>query len=91
MTNSEPTADELLEIKLAMIGIGIWSSNEYNKRFGHIGADPGDYAIVTLESKDGNGKFYFGHPLTNLFNSKRAAMDAAMEAVMRGEKQHVDD
>jgi hypothetical protein len=91
MTNSEPTADELLEIKLALLGIGIWSGKEYNKRFGYTEADPGDYAIVTLESKDGNGTFYFGHPLTNLFNSKRAAMDAAMEAVMRGKKRYVDD
>lgn len=83
--------EKVLATKLALLGIGIWSQHKHadgralegRKDVTAKRKDPNVFAIVTLESVNGNGTFFWkDHSV--FYHSRLDAMKAAMERALDG-------
>lgn len=73
--------EEVMAVKLALCGIGIWSKREYAERQGEEPREEG-FAIVTLESAQAVGDWFFTKDEDKgyaFYPTRRAAMERAFE------------
>lgn len=75
--------EQVMEIKLALVGIGIWSTHEYCKNAGLQSDGPGQYAVVKLETIHKSGKFFWDDiEGKQFFKTRTQAMEYALKRLL---------
>lgn len=81
-----PDEDELMDVKLALVGLAIWSNNQFRTSHGQDARDRDEYAIVHLDTQYGGGHFAFRED-HSFYKSRREAFKAAIELLAAGAKK----
>lgn len=79
--------DQIMDVKLALLGAAIWSNREHRASI-NIPLDPTDkdsFAVVTLGTERGGGKFFFATH-HEFFRTRQEAFDAALKHLAAGEE-----
>lgn len=81
--------DQIMDVKLALLDLALWSNNEYRASRGQPLEARDDFAVVTLESShylSRGGMFAF--PKHNKFyRTRKEAFDAALKLAADGEER----
>jgi hypothetical protein len=79
----EEQEDQIMDIKLALLGLALWSNNRYRAQSGRAPAAEEKFAIVHLGSERHGGHFAFINDGI-FFNSRKEAFDAALKLASNG-------
>ncbi len=77
--------DQIMDIKLALLGLALWENNRYRRNHGLYETKYSQFAVVALGSEHMGGHFAFCGPWAcTFFLTRQEAYDAALKWAAEG-------